>query len=444
MKRISTLLFAAITLAASAQNLAFKCDGKVINNGETFYSSRTNETYASIGWLYFEPQIYVVSATGGNVEVTAQSSDDKSIELCFGGTCKTGTNISNSSNLTANQEVDILLHANAEEAEIATFNVTLTAKCGSDVTNITLVMTNDPQYNNSEEPTYFPRKIVMEEATATWCGYCPAGIVGIAQMNKLYPDNFIAIALHDDNEMLPDESYNPFFSLVDGFPSSWINRKDWRYPNPFSIDDIKDKGVAKVTSQAKYVSANEVEIETETVFGFSDNGTTEYRLAYVVTEDNVGPYLQQNFYSNPTEPDNPENLKNWWIHQSSPVEITYNEVARAIYDYDGIQGLLPNTINKGEVYKTKYTLTMPANVQNINNVKIVTLLLDTKTGEILNADRCAISDIPITSLSSIKADGSANQGIYNGLGVKVRTNDASTKGLNKGFYIMKDKKLIIR
>ena len=151
MKRLFTLMIvAAVTIAATAQSLTFKCDGKVINNGETYCSTGINETYASLGWLYFEPKVHVVSATGGTVEVTAQSLVNKEIELCFGGNCVNGTNITKSSVLKPNEEVDIQLHANAQEAEKATYKVKLTAKCGAMVSTITLVMSNDPEVTSVE------------------------------------------------------------------------------------------------------------------------------------------------------------------------------------------------------------------------------------------------------------------------------------------------------
>lgn len=292
--------------------------------------------------------------------------------------------------------------------------------------------------------TYFPRRIVMEEATGTWCGWCPRGMVTIEQMSKKYPDNFIAIAIHDDAEMQVDKSYKPFLDMVTEYPSARINRKDWRSPWPFDLEDIMDKGEAKVTTQARCLSAKEVEVESETVFGFSDSETAEYRLAYVVTEDNVGPYMQANYYSDPTAVDNPDDLMNWWTHQSSPVEVMFNEVARAIYSYDGVEGLLPKAVTEGETYKTKYTLTMPDNVSNMDNVKIVTLLLDTRTGEILNADRCQLTDIPDTGISNVTADDNKRHDIYNSLGMKVGTNASSAKGLRKGLYIINGKKIAVR
>ncbi|MCH5302716.1 MAG: C10 family peptidase, partial [Prevotella sp.] len=242
-----------------------------------------------------------------------------------------------------------------------------------------------------KEPTYFPRKIVMEEATGTWCGYCPYGIAAIESMKEQYPDNFIAIAIHGEDEMTPTESYNPFLSMVNEYPTSHINRSYWYYPQPFNLNGMKDKGIAMIKAGAEFTAGNQVEINTETTFGFSNNGSTEYRIAYVVVEDNVGPYQQANYLSNPSAADNPNDLMNWWVHQGTSVETIYNDVARTIYDYDGIANQLPRTITEGETYKCSYTLTLPNNIKDAGNVKIVTLLLDTSTGEIINADRTTIA-----------------------------------------------------
>ncbi|MDY3354621.1 MAG: C10 family peptidase, partial [Prevotella sp.] len=71
--------------------------------------------------------------------------------------------------------------------------------------------------------TYFPRRIVMEEATGTWCGWCPEGMATIEQMSKKYPDNFIAIAIHDDYEMRVGNSYRPLLDMVTNYPYAYIN-----------------------------------------------------------------------------------------------------------------------------------------------------------------------------------------------------------------------------
>lgn len=139
------MMMAVIGVTASAQVIAFVCDGEVLKDGSTYCSTRQNEVYASLGWLYFEPEVCVVSQTGGNVEVTAESLDGKEIELCFGGGCQNGTSITSRGNVTAGKEEDILLHANAKDAETATYEVRLTAKSTDGSATITLVMSNNPE-----------------------------------------------------------------------------------------------------------------------------------------------------------------------------------------------------------------------------------------------------------------------------------------------------------
>ncbi|MDE6807968.1 MAG: hypothetical protein K2I98_05875, partial [Prevotella sp.] len=211
-----------------------------------------------------------------------------------------------------------------------------------------VIQTNSNVEDNYSTPatTYFPRKIVMEEATGTWCGYCPAGIATIQKMNERYPDNFIAIAIHNDEMQPTDDNYYPFYSMVSEFPSAYINRSYWCDLWSFDLDETKDQGEAIIKADAEFIPDNKVTVNTETTFGFSDNGTTEYRIAYVVVEDKVGPYYQTNFYSDPDAADNPDGLLNWWVHQNSYVEMTYNDVARSIYGYDGVAGLLPKEITE--------------------------------------------------------------------------------------------------
>lgn len=296
--------------------------------------------------------------------------------------------------------------------------------------------------NYSMAATYFPRKIVMEEATGTWCGYCPSGIATIEKMNERYPDNFIAIAIHDD-EMRPTEEYaNLFFPMVSGFPSARINRSYWCDGLwPFDLDETKDQGEAIIKADAEFIPDNKVTVNTETTFGFSDNGSTEYRIAYVVVEDNVGPYYQANYYSDPDAVDDPYNLMNWWVHQNFYVEMTYNDVARIIYDYDGIAGQLPKEITKGETYKCQYALTLPDNIQNAKNLKIVTLLIDTRTGEILNADRTTIAgDYDATAIQTIKAV-KTDAPVYTLSGQQVSRDSLKSK---KGIYIIGGRKVIVK
>lgn len=239
---------------------------------------------------------------------------------------------------------------------------------------------------------YFPRKFVLEEATGTWCGYCPSGLATIEKMKERYPDNFIAIAIHSDSEMsIADGSYDSFLDMVSSFPSARLNRIKWLdMMNPFDLDSELEMGVAMIKASASFTEGKCVDVKTETTFGFDEFGQDSFRIAYVVTEDKVGPYLQNNNYSNQDSADDPEEFLNWWIHQNQIVPYIYNDVVRIIEDYEGILGLFHENIEEGKTYSVSYRIPLPEKFNNHENLNIVTLLLDSVTGEILNADSTEI------------------------------------------------------
>ena len=119
--------------------------------------------------------------------------------------------------------------------------------------------------------TYFPRKIVMEEGTGTWCGWCVRGIESIERLNNEYPDNFIAIALHSGDEMDNMENYDAIAQKFTSYPSCIINRTLAMVPDYNGMKGVvesqKDNAVAKITSSAVYASKDysSVTVKTETV-----------------------------------------------------------------------------------------------------------------------------------------------------------------------------------
>ena len=253
---------------------------------------------------------------------------------------------------------------------------------------------------NDEEQVFYPRRTVMEEATGTWCGWCVRGIETMERLKKDYPDNFIGIALHSGDEMKDIQNYSGLTSTFKSWPSCYINRNSSE-PGSVSyttdiinyIEQNKNNAIAKIDIEASYTddSRTTVYINTKTTFGFSSN-TTNHKIAYVVVEDKVGPYLQNNAYSGNSSYDTPSYYMYDWVHKDSRVEVLYNDVARAIYDDAyGVNGSIPNEIKKGEAYDYNYKLQLTSNIDNKDNIRIITLLLDNESGEILNAAQCNIS-----------------------------------------------------
>ena len=275
------------------------------------------------------------------------------------------------------------------------FNYVLTAV--NDVTDAIPANSTGTFNFNTSANTYYPRRVVMEEATGTWCGWCVRGIETIDRLKQQYPENFIAIGLHDNDEMSNFVNYGVIAKNFNSYPSCLINRTKLMNPalplvQPM-VEEMKDKAEAKVSATAVYAKRDNsaVTVNTESVFGFSDDKTADYRLAYALVEDHVGPYVQSNYYSGMTLDDEQAFMEEW-TKKDAKVKIEFNDVARGLFGGEyGVEGSVPKQVKEGEVYKYAYSFPLPSNVSNHENLRIVVMLIDQRSGEIINACETSIA-----------------------------------------------------
>ena len=83
-------------------------------------------------------------------------------------------------------------------------------------------------------------KVLLEDFTGTWCGYCPPVKLAIEQARELYPENITVVATHQNDQFaLPQEqeltsALGPF-----GLPESRINRtSEWVEPYDINFIDV--------------------------------------------------------------------------------------------------------------------------------------------------------------------------------------------------------------
>jgi len=253
----------------------------------------------------------------------------------------------------------------------------------------------------------YPRKIVMEEATGTWCGWCVRGIETLKRVSKDYPNNFIGIAIHNGDEMASAENYYlSNVGTVKGYPGCFINRRTQEtesvgyYSAKAAVAELKDAADAKIEASAYYADASQtsVSVKTKTTFGF-DNNAANYKIAYVVLEDKVGPYDQRNYYSGESYDENDYMYE--WTKLDPVVSIKFDDVARGIYpSVYGQNGSVPSSVKRGVANEYEYIVTLPGSISNKKNISIVTLLINSNSGEIVNADKVSVGVIS----SSVKLD----------------------------------------
>lgn len=239
----------------------------------------------------------------------------------------------------------------------------------------------------------YKRNVVVEEWTGTWCGFCPRGIVGMSYMKEKYGnDGFIGIAVHGNNGMQRDpmtvSSYAPFlnsFALM-GFPGCAMNRMYSFDPNQEDLEDfykdvVKDDTYVQVESLTAEYNAENPDVLTATAsveFVLPvENG--DYKLAFVITENNVGPYPQTNYFAGGAY-----GKMGGWELKSANQYWYFDEVARDIEGCFGIAGSIPAKVEAGEACQYTTTVSLE-NVQKLSKCELVAMVLNGRTGEIMNA-----------------------------------------------------------
>ncbi len=266
----------------------------------------------------------------------------------------------------------------------------------------------------------YSRKVVAEEATGTWCGWCPRGAVGMKTMREKYPDDFIGIAVHNDI-MQVDEYMQGISSFITGFPSAVVNRSVVIDPSATNLEKQYVKELAKPSIaslkilEADYTSTDStaIKIKVSSSFGFNtDRGNSNFNFAFVLIENDVrgttDDYDQANYYSG-----GKSGKMGGFESLSDPVpasKMVYQEVARAISgSFGGVENSVPQTIVKDQEFTYEYTFDLPSTIVKKRYVEVIALLVDNSSGQIWNADRLTID--PATGIEEVEA-GNSDMKVY--------------------------------
>lgn len=265
----------------------------------------------------------------------------------------------------------------------------------------------------------FHKNIVVEEATGMWCTYCPSGIVAMERLEEKYPDTFIGLALHY-NDQLGVDDYVLGLSFPSGFPTGWINRRYYTDP----MVEIEENGVKKYTmlnggfetyylEEMALPAVAEIDVVAKqegkdyrvmsTLCFAMDDVDADYRIAYAIIENDVtgNGYYQVNGYSGQDV-----DMGGFEDLPATIYDIEFQHVVRAIYDdYQGVAGSVPTEISGGEKYTHEYLVELPSTVGDAKNVEVVAMLIDMKTDAIINADKVDL----LSGIEAVGVDGLAMQ-----------------------------------
>lgn len=265
----------------------------------------------------------------------------------------------------------------------------------------------------------FARTVVFEEVTGNWCKNCPSGIVAFRNMNEKYPDTFIGIAVHTQSgDPMISSDFSSFAANYSSVPSGTMNRKKEMYPSPSALEEaytaMHDVVYARLEMDAVFgdESRSNLNITTTTEYAIN-HPDIDYAIAYIITENNVGPYMQENGFAGGSlgEMGGFENM-------DSRVPLLYNDVARCA---DGLYGLSQSVMTEasaGDKIPFEHNMTV-RNVTNKDNMELIGLLLDRKSGEIVNAARLRAADIKSSGIVTVTDNDDAPAEYYNLQGIRV-------------------------
>ena len=299
-----------------------------------------------------------------------------------------------------------------------------------EVSNINGMMDDDATDNSTtfvvSGLTSIPTKrMVVEEGTGTWCGWCPRGHVFMKEMEETYGDAFVGVAVHNGDPMAISDYDGPFSSNISGYPSTLVNRLG--EVDPSQLGDVADAIFEELSPIDPDVAATlDVATKTLTVNGTAAMRTQadnlDFRFTTVLLEDEVtgtgSGYAQVNYYDGGGA-GALEGAGLDWTTAGDPVpasQMVYEDVARAIIGgYDGEPNSFPTSMAADEVANYDNEVAFPDNSWNPRHMRAAVFIINNEDGAVLNAKDAMVSIVcPTESSATLTVADNTDAGTPNG------------------------------
>jgi len=228
-----------------------------------------------------------------------------------------------------------------------------------------------------------PRKVVVEDYTGIWCGWCPNGRTATQHLDATYGSKVICMGVHSGDALstgYPDSLVNGIG--VTGFPEGAIDRFSDPQGGIFQgcgstpAGDDWDPTFNKRFNTSAPVAVNLASTYNGTTRALSVTVTAQFvasasgnmRLNCVLVEDSIQTNNQQHNYMS----GDPSFSAYEWYSQAATIAVYYQrDVARInLASAYGTKGIIPTTVSAGGTYSKTYSYTLPSG-WNDKHVKIV-------------------------------------------------------------------------
>jgi hypothetical protein len=248
----------------------------------------------------------------------------------------------------------------------------------------------------SNVPSAFTKKVLIEEFTGAWCGYCPDGAHIVESIINDNNGKVVGVSLHSGDAM--EVAHTNFLETTyqnTGYPSGMVdrvsingstslNRGYWESVANAQLSETAVCGLAIISE----VNGQNATVEVHAGFNSTLNGD-DYRLTVYLIEDGVTGtgygYDQSNYYNEVAE--SPFN------NLGNPIEgYEHNHTLRAILSESLGDAIMVSEMASGGEHIETYTVDLSSyNKNKLSIVAFVTYIGSTiAEHEIMNVQKCDI------------------------------------------------------
>lgn len=258
------------------------------------------------------------------------------------------------------------------------------------------------------------KRVLAELATGTWCSWCVRGHVYMDSMYLLYPQDFVGIAVHNNDPMEVNNydssmyAYQNFLNYNGGaaYPSIIGEHKyyfdpiDMEYRLIPFMDQTVPAGIRVFGNYNDTTGILHIDLKATLVTKLND---IDYRFNLVLTEDSVtgttAGFDQSNAYAGGAFGD-----MGGYELLPSPVpaeDMVYDHVARYLADtWHGAEGSIPSDVNDLDTFYRSYDILIDDD-WDTDELNIIGMVYDYKDSKMINVKevqfRTLISETPDTS-----------------------------------------------
>jgi len=215
-----------------------------------------------------------------------------------------------------------------------------------------------------------PKKVLVEEYTGIWCGFCPKAATAMEDCLNFHP-NAVGLAMHANDVISStySEAIATDFNIT-GFPAGMVDRYPFTtnyLPVPYTNWKSRTTTRLNVPTPVavNYTSAynTTTRVLNVTVYAnFVGNASGDMRINCVLAEDSIVKISspQTNYYGNGCSSPDPGSV--WYNFPCHIPNYVHDHVARTNLANDiwGTASVIPSTVSAGQNYSQNYTYTLPA------------------------------------------------------------------------------------